>query len=96
MKKYLIIIFSIIFYSCDFDVKETIDKAVVQEKFYNEPGFKTRESFVLLIKYKDFCFHRYVSSNIYGNYKTGDSINIIIHDEYINGKLKGRYYRIYE
>lgn len=94
--KYFLILALCILTSCDFDVINNVDKAVVQDKFYNPPGFQHPESFMLLIKYKDFCFNEYVTANTFGKYDKGDSINIIVHSEYINNKLKGKSFRLIE
>lgn len=96
MIKYLLIFILFILFSCDYHIENKIDKAIVQDKFYNQPGFHRSESFVLLIKYNNYCFHRYVSSNLYSKFNIGDTIHIKIQNEYINGKLNDRYYTIYE
>lgn len=96
MKRCLIIIFSIILYSCDFDVENTVNKAIVQDKFYNSPSYQRPESFVLLVKYKDFCFHQYVTSNTFGKYDKGDSVDIVVSSTYVNKKLTEQSFYIIE
>ena len=97
MKRILMLVLAIVvFCSCSVNEISTIDKAVVQDKFYNPPGFKQPESFMLIIKYNDFCFHQFVSTNTFGNVNKGDSIDIAIYSTYMNGKLKQRYFTIIE
>lgn len=98
-KKYLrifLIVFSIIFCSCNYNITDKIDKAIIQDKFYIPSGYRRIESFTLFIRYNDFYFTQSVDSNTFGKYNKGDTIDIIIHSVYINNKLKRKDYHIFK